>query len=374
MTQKYCDLAVITLIRDGEEEAFERFWSALEPQIQGSRKLIVLANGSCPRTIRNKFKCLDSVVFVESPVNLGVAGGRNLLIHEALKVESKIVVSLDNDILVPRDYLDQIENIFTAKDANQIGLVAPILVNFLEDQDFKSSSLAELINKGTANITHSAMRVAVRDMGDALLRKSFYHSGIRHYLWHYLFSWPKLLNVFLKVISFGRMSGLANFFQKKMVTDLARSAYWRKTILNTQGRLEVDCVPGGAMAFRSEVYRKVGPIDSAFNPFGYEDAEYSVRVLHAGYKNFIATELIGVHDIQSRNSNRNLATKHFIFGKSRRLFLKSMTQNPALRLLSVMDSLLIAPVAVSYESVRHGGGLFGGIIAFYKGFFASATN
>lgn len=73
---------------------------------------------------------------------------------------------------------------------------------------------------------------------------------------------------------------------------------------------------GGAMMVRASVFRDLGGFDEAFNPFGPEDLDFSLRVQQAGWRNlFVPTAVayhkvmhtgaMGYHEAYARNKVRN---------------------------------------------------------------------
>ena len=52
---------------------------------------------------------------------------------------------------------------------------------------------------------------------------------------------------------------------------------------------------GGAMMVRAEVFEELGGFDLAFNPFGPEDLDFSLRLQKAGYRSLYAPEAMAYH-------------------------------------------------------------------------------
>lgn len=54
---------------------------------------------------------------------------------------------------------------------------------------------------------------------------------------------------------------------------------------------------GGAMMVRAEVFRELEGFDEAFNPFGPEDLDFSLRVLEAGWRNLYVPTAVTYHKV-----------------------------------------------------------------------------
>ena len=54
---------------------------------------------------------------------------------------------------------------------------------------------------------------------------------------------------------------------------------------------------GGAMMVRTSVFTRLGGFDEAFNPFGPEDLDFSLRVLEAGHGNLYVPSAVAYHKV-----------------------------------------------------------------------------
>ena len=83
---------------------------------------------------------------------------------------------------------------------------------------------------------------------------------------------------------------------------------WWKGATEAVGKGEIDrgqydeekpCMAccGGAMMVRTRVFTELGGFDEAFNPFGPEDLDFSLRVLAAGYRNLYVPTAVTYHKV-----------------------------------------------------------------------------
>ncbi len=54
---------------------------------------------------------------------------------------------------------------------------------------------------------------------------------------------------------------------------------------------------GGAMMVRASLFHELGGFDEAFNPFGPEDLDFSLRLQEAGYESWYTPDALAYHDV-----------------------------------------------------------------------------
>ena len=91
-------------------------------------KIVVVDNGSHDGSSQRIKRNFPDVKLIESPQNLGVAGGRNLGVRETLEDDPDYVLFLDNDVVVDPDFLGELVN--TAERDPAIGGVGPKIYYF----------------------------------------------------------------------------------------------------------------------------------------------------------------------------------------------------------------------------------------------------
>lgn len=58
---------------------------------------------------------------------------------------------------------------------------------------------------------------------------------------------------------------------------------------------DIQACPGFAFLVRRSVFRRIGYFDERFNPYGWEDADFSLRAAEAGFRNVYAPSAIVYH-------------------------------------------------------------------------------
>lgn len=266
----------------------------------------ILINGTEPG-FAQVFKFGDNCHVHEVPENLGVAGGRNHLIQRALEAGADYIFSLDDDFVIPRNFFQDLLSVRLRMEASgtKVGIIAPMIVNFKplnslrqlaakEGLDFPAIDIQVPMEADSATINSILRRLFYRH-SDAVLQ-TFYHFGIRNWRNHYFGSGNG---------EFARGVATAGVTRMRMgsQTDLRKSPDVVIDGLNAEA-LEVECLPGGGCLYSRELIETIGMTDLIFTPFGYEDADFSIRAIKAGFHNFTTSRACLIHDVLERAVSR----------------------------------------------------------------------
>lgn len=77
------------------------------------------------------------------------------------------------------------------------------------------------------------------------------------------------------------------------------------------------CIPGGFSLVRADVFEQVGGFDTAFDPYGYEDLDFSLRIASAGYEAMYVPDAVVFHEV----------TQTFEAGKYTERYARNKTKN-----------------------------------------------
>jgi GT2 family glycosyltransferase len=157
-----------------------------------------------------------------------------------------------------------------------------------------------------------------------------------------------------------------------------RISFWRGRT-RPVGHDEVDrgqfdtprsCVAcGGAMMVRTEVFRDLGGFDSAFDPFGPEDLDFSLRLQKQGYRALYVPQAMAYHEV-SHTFGGGQYTAHYARVKAQH-WLRFLGRHGS-PLEKVGFALLGAPLIVLRMAIREGrkgnpGALLGSAVGVFKG-------
>ncbi len=114
-----------------------------------------------------------------------------------------------------------------------------------------------------------------------------------------------------------------------------------------------DCLPsGGATLVSNSVFSELGGFDPAFDPFGAEDLDFSLRVRDAGYRASYEPEAIVFHDY-IRKSPTNSGGSSFIAKRVNDWFrLFNRHASPAEKIAFVCGGGLIGLLRVVFRQIR----------------------
>jgi GT2 family glycosyltransferase len=126
---------------------------------------------------------------------------------------------------------------------------------------------------------------------------------------------------------------------------------------------------GGAMMVRTDVFRALGGFDTAFDPFGPEDLDFSLRLQKQGYRALYVPQAMAYHEV-SHTFGGGQYTAHYARVKAQH-WLRFLGRHGS-PLEKVGFALLGAPLIVLRMAIREGrkgnpGALLGSAVGVFKG-------
>ncbi len=275
-------------------------------------EVLILQNGIEGTEFSESFTSDSRVKFFAVHKNLGVAGGRNYLLNQ-VSDESEFISVLDNDLLVPRDYFKLMSSSYSS-DIGILGsvvfdykeyLLSPYFLKFIKTSNELTAYTFDLTNKDFANYYKTQKRF--------LNENEIFHMGMN-------FDYRTVY--FLNILKFYRQFTSKMKRKVKILDrcelDLKKSIYHRSLIYSDK-LLSVSNVAGCCQFFSVSFFKKIGFYDDRFNPYGFEDVDYSIRSIKLGYSNKTLMNSFLVHGTDERHSVRNPSSPHLII-KYRALF------------------------------------------------------
>lgn len=242
--------------------------------------------------------------------NLGVAGGRNHIIRIAIDAGAEFLISCDTDILFDFDYFYRIRRAyFKLKDLDrQVGLVQPILLSghdvsqcFSVLRDAKSwDEIQRRLGTDDTSLRESFWLTIADRIGEPAALASIFHCGMSN-LWLAHFGPSVRQNEAAHCITPGQIETFG--------TQAASLRNDRPVLRNAiaDGKpIRIASTAGGVSAFHRHVFEDAGGYDEIFNPFGFEDSEFSFRTSNRGFNHYLITDLFAIHDPFVAGQNRTL--------------------------------------------------------------------
>jgi GT2 family glycosyltransferase len=377
MTSEASKAAVITMIRRVE---FPAAWSSLEtikPQLGPNTVHFILLNDARDPEVETALEVRANTRVITPGRNLGVAVGRNTLIRAALEWGADTILSLDDDLLVPGDYVARIQAWIAERrrSGERVGIVAPAVLDFHaaaamilspeETTDAEEGRLQAFAD------THTLRRMLGEAWPDGVPLDAIYHAGIRNWRSHYLENYRM------------RASQVRALFHNSRGIDIEDPGLIELRLDPVTGRaivagdcngFPIDTAPGGACAYTAELLHAIGGIDESFSPFGYEDSDFAIRAVEAGFANYVLPGEVLLHDLDSRQKTRSPAVLLHSQGRARGLIGRKhlprgeraavLAETAALAPLQAVD--LVGATSGSFPSLV--GGAVGAIVAYTAGF------
>ena len=289
---------VLVLFMENEVDVTVQTIETIMTGLENGVVISVLLNGGSNLHIRNLFSRCPQIRYYESDVNLGVAGGRNYLFRTEECRKADIVMVLDNDVVPPVDYIRNLASfLLKNKDAGVVGACNADIKNLSDILKDNISSDPGIFGNKVYKLTCAEVKAS---FFQRLAPESLYHIGMHPDYYYSYFSLRP------------RMFEIANIFFRRLGRKLNREHIlkFNKTDLDLirKGcdRFEVSNVAGCSQAFRRKLLDELGWLDDRFNPYGFEDVDFNIRVLKAGYKNYIDTGTWLLHGTDSRHKQRDL--------------------------------------------------------------------
>ena len=120
--------AVLLMFMPAEEKATIAAIRSVLAQLTPTDRILLLCNGGIGNALVERMRGHALVSCYEVSDNLGVAGGRNYLFQTTEAQEADLIYVIDNDLVVPSDYLDVMERFLAAQSG--VAIAGPVILNF----------------------------------------------------------------------------------------------------------------------------------------------------------------------------------------------------------------------------------------------------
>lgn len=315
-------VGVYFIFQPSEIELTFQWLNWVHSQCNESIQLFGIANGTLEARWKDKLKSFKYLHIDYSETNLGVAGGRNVVVLNAINWGAELLLSLDNDILIPRNYFVEMAKAYyeLQKKYPKLGIITPAILDI--NRLIELFSLDE-IKRQFLEADSIGLRKSITEKKELLSKKDyFYHLGASGWKGCYLIS-----------------SHFSKFFEKRHFKEHVLSKQgnlekykfsWHKSnkeirdgILNESlPYLKADTLPGGLHVYEKSYIDRFGFFDERFNPYGFEDSELCIRGVEAGMEHFLVGKMIVAHDLEQRFQKRDPSVTFFTRGKVRRILIK----------------------------------------------------
>jgi GT2 family glycosyltransferase len=260
--------------------------------------VVLLKESVSPETVARVTEDFPSIKLYSSANNPGVAGGRNFLMNTPEAREADYIFHLNNGIILTHTYFsDMIDFMERHPEA---GVASPLV--------FAASPTGALDNRSHLRLApwilqeEGSLQVSIRwprnqeDLDEDRLSPCLAPGGQRRLGKSLLLTTTDILSTFrLRKIRRLRDSSWV-IPQNKDNPDIV------KKIKEGQECIEVSNLAGYAVVYRRSLLEQIGGYDEGFNPYLFEDCEFSIRAMKAGYVNYVNTQALIFHGTHLRDS------------------------------------------------------------------------
>lgn len=259
----------------------------------GNLVVLLLVNGGQSAELRARVQLHPQVQLFESLANLGVAGGRAFLAAQDAARHSDIVMLADNDILLPVDYIEPMCQLLT--EDHSVGVLGASVVNYkyLSGRIY-ADNLPEkgVLGEHLPRFTNADVRRYVEQHQSEGM---FFHLGVH----------PDWMSAY-----FPRLKIIDEYRNRKGRTLEDDVFFSRNTKVLDQfveggpSLIGVSNIAGCTQMFRRELYDEIGGVRPEYSPYGYEDVDFCLRAIRAGYRNYTMTNVFSLHGTDDRHQRR----------------------------------------------------------------------
>jgi GT2 family glycosyltransferase len=352
-------VAIIMLMMEGELEATKVSLASLLNSIGNEKNISIsiLLNGSKNSEIKEFFTKIPGVKFYSSEKNKGAVGGRNYLLTKQEIIKSDIILSLDNDVILPTDYIYNICEFLVSHP--EAGIINPIV---LKAQYFKEFFDCNLYNS-LSNLNSDTLP---KFSSEGIKRHLIEHGDIEwfYYIGTYNWTLSDCLATPTSIQNFSIWLKKKRIIKRPFYLLITRDPKTFTLIKSGIECFDVQTTGAGFQGFRTSLIDEIGKYEIGYNPFGLADRELSIRALKAGYTNYIICNTVAFHGTDNRKSKRSHAWGKRNYARSRVITIRKLCKSPMLKYFAFLEILIHTVITAllhnfakgdfTFKSVRYG--------------------
>jgi len=287
-------LSVLMLLMEHEYEATLITLETLLDRLPENVTVSILLNGSSIPELGKLLESFNQVFYYESPVNLGVAGGRNFLLECKECQRADMVMFIDNDVIPTTDIIPYMISFLSEhKEAGVIGSSLLKYSSIVDKYSHKFDTESGPFGNKVFAIDNKTLRSIISKDNS---KENFDHIGTdpdyeRTYFGAHAISTSIKQNLKIEKRSFE--PGLRNSLKHRNFYKDDDIEYF-----------EVTNNAGASQMFRRSLIDEIGLLNEMFSPYGHEDVDFSIKAIKKGYKNYCLTKSFMLHGTDTRHNDR----------------------------------------------------------------------
>lgn len=280
-------IAVIILCQPAETAVTALTLRHLVGDLDESTTAHVLVNGGFAGDLQALTAPSAAISYLSSPINLGVAGGRNLLLRQPEVLAADAIVVLDNDVITPPGHVHRLVDALFADP--QTGVVGPAILQL--------AAVAPALQLASDDLSKAVGNERLAGLGRHLGDEAS---------WFHLGTHPDWRAVYLDELHLERrlVAGTGTAVEPFPAMNHNDSLIRGAIADGSTAAVPASNIAGCCQAFRRELLDDVGHLRDEFSPYGFEDVDFCLRVAAAGKRNVVDPAILMLHGTDQRHVER----------------------------------------------------------------------
>jgi GT2 family glycosyltransferase len=287
--------ALAIIFMTGEEPVTAKAVASLHGQLGSDDSLLLLHNGADGPRFSRKYAPLPGIRYFESGKNLGVAGGRNLLLRQPECRGADLIFFIDSDALAPSDYLDRMTEFMAA--TPDTGVAGPVVLDYQQ--------IRHTLDEGNYEKTFEPLQTSYYDLDTTALERLFAGCLNTRVLDH-IGTDPNWDEAYLdnQDVAERMFRALAIEPYERFAVSLKHNKQAVRTLNQSSEKISVTNIAGCCQVFRGSLLREIGDIYDLYSPYGHEDVDFCLKAINSGKKNYTTNTTFLIHKTDDRHAAR----------------------------------------------------------------------
>ncbi|MBF0473916.1 MAG: hypothetical protein HQK93_09340, partial [Nitrospirae bacterium] len=215
-----------------------------------------------------------------------------------------LIIIIDNDVIASVDYIRNLATFLISQ--GDAGVVGAMIANldYISYDVLKHYGEQGTFGNKILKITSAEIKKYILTDLNSL---RFYFVGSHP---DYIYAWFSPVRVFYDIINI-----ILSFLKSEKQLGPINEVDYKKSLRDNCEKYTVSNVPGCNQAFKRTLIDEIGTLDDIFNPWGFEDVDFCIRAVRAGYINYMDTNTWIYHGTDTRHIKKDKDSRIEVYFK-----------------------------------------------------------